>query len=209
MLAQFGLVVDECYSILWRESKYTLIHLSKENRVRRTSIIKVMQRMKDAHGIVRTEIFGFDSVSCNSVQKDESLESHPGFMQMVEKLNSQPEHLKWWMSEGTIESNRKGLLWKFIECTNPNEMTRAQLIQRVSEWGPVVKDCKETNERCSFLSERLQETERVLQETTVAYEKERGLNDNLMQQLAQKIEECGDLHRELLRLRSDTGVAFL
>ncbi len=48
------------------------------------------------------------------------------------------------MKEGDITSNRKGLLWNSLEHADPEKMSKAQLIKRVSEWGPIVKE----HEKC-------------------------------------------------------------
>ena len=145
MLSSSGIIVDECYSVLWRESKYTLFHLARENRVRRSAVVKAMHRMKGSFGIVGSEIFGFDSVSCNAGKNNNALESHPGFKFMVETLNTSSGNLIWWMKEGNVETNRKGLLWKHMDGTDPDQMTKAQLVRLVREWVPSLQQ-KETKQ---------------------------------------------------------------
>jgi hypothetical protein len=141
MLATCGIIVEECYTAEWRESKYTLIRLNREHRIRRNAFMNKMLELKDVHGIIGTEIFGFESVACNSVSQNESLFAHPGFKTIVDTVNKDISKLESWLKEGTITDNRKGLLWKFIN-DNPMLMTRAQLIQRVCEWGPIVMEHK-------------------------------------------------------------------
>ena len=143
ILSAMGLEADECYSVTWRESKYSLIHLPKGNRKRRSNIIKVMQRMKDEHGIIGTDIFGYDCIACNTAHTKEFLEDHPGFRQMVTTLNTNTAALEAWMANGTLTSNRKGLLWNYIEATEPEEMTRSQLIRKIKEWSPRVRELEE------------------------------------------------------------------
>ena len=140
MLALCGLVLEECYTIAWRESKYTLIRLSKVHRVRQTALLKIMQLLHERYGIVGTGIFGFDFVASNNQATDESLFAHPGFKLMAEAINKDISVLETWMREGDIVNNRKGLLWKFLDDTPPGNMTRAQLVKRVTEWGPIVRE---------------------------------------------------------------------
>jgi hypothetical protein len=132
MLSSFGLNVDECYITAWRESKYSLIHFSRDMRVRRSTIDKAMQRMKDMHGIVGVEIFGFDHVACNWRAKCEQLDQHPGFKLMVKNLNSKKD-IHIWIEKGEVRSYRKGVLWKYLEGIDPEQMTRCQLVKEVKK----------------------------------------------------------------------------
>ena len=140
MLAHCGLTIDECYTATWRESKYTLIRLRKEHRIRQSGFAKIMKQLQIEFEILGTGIFGFDTISYNSEARDESLRFHPGFKLIVDTLNRDPDNLEWWMLNGDIQSNRKGLLWKHIERTEPSEMTRTQLIQLVRRLSPSVKE---------------------------------------------------------------------
>jgi len=193
MLRERGLHVDECYTVTWRESKYTLFRLSKQNRFRATAISKIMQSLKDVHGIVGSGLFGFGSVSCNDGKNDELLVDHPGFRRMVDVLNDNPSTLDWWMESGDLLSNRKGLLWKHIGATEPSSMTKAQLVQRVNKWGPLVKEAESLKELNTVLGRRLQETEHALGESVEACNKERKCSDDFFHQLRAKIRECHEL----------------
>jgi hypothetical protein len=157
MLLTCGLRVDECYTAIWRESKYTLVHIEKGGRLRQTAMDKIMLQIQEEFQIVRTEIFGFDSVSCNSKLGETAfaLEDHPGFRIMVEKVNKDPVDLEWWMCcEGEdLFSNRKGLLWKHIERTDAGNMTRAQLVERVKKWAPLVRELADLRQMNSMLSD--------------------------------------------------------
>ena len=92
-----------------------------------------MTKMRDEHGIIGNEIFGFESMACNSRQDHQSLDMHPGFKLMVKVLNTNVDDVEAWIREGNIQTCRKGLLWKYIESTDPSRMTRAQLVSRVRE----------------------------------------------------------------------------
>jgi hypothetical protein len=103
-----------------------------------------MQRLNEDHGIKSTEIFSFDAVSCNSQVQKESLSDHPGFKHIVHVMNTDISSLEVWMKQGDIISNRKGLLWKYLQSTDPEKMTRLQLIKRVYELEPIAKE----HEKC-------------------------------------------------------------
>lgn len=187
--------------MIWRESKYTLIRLEQKYRIRKTTLCKIMKDLNITHGIKGTEIFGFDAVSCNSPTHDESILTHPGFQYMVETMNKDLSGIESWMKEGDIANNRKGLLWKFLKNTDPEKMTRLQLVQRVKEWGPVIKEHEELKHVHSILMAQYAETEREHLLAISRYEAERSLNEEFMQQLKEKIRECGELQRQLIRLR--------
>ena len=179
MLKQCGLEVDECYTATWRESKYTLIRVHRDHRLRRTGMQKVMGRMLESFGVVETEIFGFESVSSNSKEEHTSLEDHPGFKLMVQKVNKDPVELEWWMRNGAqdLAANRKGLLWRHIDATDARSMTHSQLIQRVEMWKPIVMEVEELRTMNTMLMERVRELEKAVRD-------ERVFNDNMLMQFA-------------------------
>jgi hypothetical protein len=154
ILLECGLEVDECYTATWRESKYTLLHLQRMHRLRRSGMDKIMQRIHCNFNIVTSEIFGFDSLSSNS-KSDGELLNHPGFRIMVEKANKEPIDLGWWMSCGAADlcANRKGLLWKHIESTDARRMTNAQLVERVQKWAPVIQESEELKQMNTMLGD--------------------------------------------------------
>ena len=203
ILSECGLIADECYTVTWRESKYTLLHLSKENRTRRTSIQKVMIKLHQGYGIIQIEIFGFDSTACNSKHTTDFIDMHPGFKQMIKMLNSPGEELEWWMANGNINTNRKGLLWKYKETTTPTLMSRSQLIRHVIEWKPLADEHQELKNHIAVLTDRLHETENAHRAACAAYDQERKFSDDLMKQMTAKIKECCELQMTIIRLRSE------
>ena len=164
-------------------------------------IINAMVSMKDGFGIIGAEIFGFDIISCNSQTNDETLFAHPGFKLMVDIMNKDISKLEWWMRDGDITSNRKGLLWKHIQSTDPAQMTRAQLIQQVREWGPAMKDYAELKQTHTILLAKHNETEAAYQLARSCYEHEQKLNEELTQMLTAKMEENFELKKEIITLR--------
>ena len=68
MLQTHGIMADECHSTADRVMNYTYIHLIK--KVRQTGIEAFLKKIKDLHGIIQSEIFGYDSVSSDSCDSD-------------------------------------------------------------------------------------------------------------------------------------------
>jgi hypothetical protein len=157
--------------------------------------------MNDEHGILGSELFGFDTVSSNSIANDENLHDHPGFKMIVDLMNTDITKLEIWMQEGDLTTNKKGLLWKYTKSTNPAQMTRSQLIQQIKEWGPAIKEFEELKQTHSILLIKHSETEAAYEQMLSRYEMERSLNEEFMEKLKAKIRECGELQRELINLR--------
>ncbi len=161
-----------------------------------------MEELNTTHGIKGTEIFGFDTMSCNSQEHEESIFDHPGFKYMIQIMNTDISRLESWTQDGDIFSNRKGVLWKYFENTDPEKMTRAQLITRVKEWGPAAKEYEGLKQTHSILLETHNETVIALQNMCVCYETERDMTKELMERLKEKIRECVELEKELAQLRT-------
>ena len=196
MLLACGIEVDECYTATWRESKYTLIHSHKTFRLRRTALDKIMNQLLAKFQIVKTEIFGFDSVSCNS-QADGKLEDHPGFHIIVEKVNKEPVDLEWWMhcEPKDLYTNRKGLLWKHLARTDPSEMTHAQLVERVRKWAPVVREAAELKVTNTVLSDHNMTLVHRNRELAEALQEERRFSHELL------MKRIPDDHERVVRSR--------
>ena len=185
-----GLFVDECYTATWRESKYTLIHLPRMARATAATVKEAIVKLD----IVLSEIFGFGQIACNS--KADSLESHPGFMHMVRLINTQPEELETWTaSRAPLAKFRRGLLWKHIESTPPEEMTRTQLIKRAKRGDAMAKECVELEDRNALAAYQLHE---LAEEHTRLKRKLEDIDDELKQtrEVAALHERIATLHEE-------------
>jgi len=200
MLLACNIEVDECYTVTWRESKYTLFHLSKNKRVRIAAINKTMLQLKEKYGVIEGGVYAFDSIACNTKnpEDDESLESHPGFKHITDVLNKKRDALEWWMQTGDLVSNRKGLLWKHIEDTDVTTMTRTQLVKRAREWDQMKKENKTLKETIEFLQGQIQDIKR---EHDDFVEKA----DETLHRYIEKSEECNKLLIENARLRSEAA----
>jgi chromosome segregation ATPase len=95
-----------------------------------------MDKMDEAHGIKGSTIHGYEMLSSNT--KDEQLVSdHPGFMRIVQQLNSNKDELRIWLQEGDVTTNKKGILWNYLETRDPTLMSRGQLIHKVTQLSSV------------------------------------------------------------------------
>ena len=135
MLDEFGLTVQECYTVQWRESKYTLIHLY--SRIRHSTLEKKMNELNEKYSIIQTEIIGYESMAGNCLKTE--LEHHPGFRKMVELANKKCPSLHAWMKEKDIFTNKKGLLWQFIEVP-PDQATPSQMKLMLTKWKPMIQE---------------------------------------------------------------------
>ena len=155
-----GLKVDECYTVTWRESKYTLLHLPGKHKIRKTAMNKIVAALEKKHGLILGEIMGYDSIaSTANPSADDSIISHPGFKILIEVLNTRQTDLEWWMESGDLISNKNGLLWNYIETIPADKMTRTQMIKRIHDWTPIVQDHKKLKlENASLQQALLSET---------------------------------------------------
>jgi hypothetical protein len=164
-----------------------------------------MKELDATHGIKGTEIFGFDTMSCNSQVHEESIFDHPGFKHMIQIINTNIFRLESWIRDGDIVSNRKGLLWKYLEDTNPEQMTRTQLITRVKEWGPAAKEYEKLKPEHEILLAKHSDMESAYQNILAYSETERKTNEELMEALKAKMIECRELRKELIGIRPMQG----
>jgi len=118
--------VDECYTLTQRDLKYTLIH-SRQKRPRST-LIALMNLFDREYGIKSSSVFGYNAVSIG-----EETEDHPGFKLLVEHMNSGSTAFEYWMADGTLQTNKKGILFKYLqgESVKNNQLTRSQLIHKL------------------------------------------------------------------------------
>ena len=144
MLSEQNVKTDECYTATWRESKYTLIHCAKANRVAYQTLLKAIEKLRTHHGILlNATISAYDALSSNDTLNGDSLKDHPGFKRILHLLNTHNEDLQWWITgQNNVYDYRKGLLWRYIETTDPTKMTQRQLAAKVIAWAPIVRECE-------------------------------------------------------------------
>ena len=81
-----SLDLDECHSTSDGPIMYTYIHL--QSRCSRFKVMKCMARMKELHGIILSEIFGYDSVGCNSQTGEVPVTEHIAFRMIYEHMKA-------------------------------------------------------------------------------------------------------------------------
>ena len=123
------LEIDECYTITQRDFKYTLIHTVK--KWRRANIADLMKRLETGYGIISNNVFGYDAIAGNT--ESSKTFDHPGMKLMIEAMNKGDQSLQHWMASGSLQTNRKGLLYPYLSCIDPRQMTRTQLLWIIKE----------------------------------------------------------------------------
>lgn len=182
MLYEEDVHTDECYTIMWRESKYTLLHCSRNYRISEEALHKVSVTLKEKYAItLNATILGYDCLTSNDRENKElSLEHHPGFKKMVELLNKKSDDFKWWIIQGkNIYDYRKGLLWKYIESTDFHAMTRKQLETRVTQWAPLINEYSTLKTTCELQRTQLQVYMEETESLKTMLEMERRTNKGL------------------------------
>lgn len=128
MLHENNIRCDEVYTTTWRESTYTLVHVESRHPVRAIAFRKAMHSIKEKYGIKGSSVFGYDGLVSNT--RDSSsvdINEHPGFKRMVQLLNEDREKLSIWLSSGDVDTNKKALLWQYLELTDLKEMTKTHV----------------------------------------------------------------------------------
>jgi hypothetical protein len=197
ILSSYSLECRECHTITWRESKYTLIYLTK--RIRCTVLHSVMQKMREDHNIIGSAIQGYDTFA-GTVKNDQdiSMEEHPGFKRMIQLLNENYEEIRSWMELGTIKTNKHGILWRYITTLNPRSMTRSQLVQNTEKLSVLTEEHTTMKKEHEALLSAYAAQSNELKMAMVQ-------NDDLFKQLCEKISEVGSLKRQLNRRRLVSG----
>ena len=201
MLDEFGIKSDECYTVLWRESKYTLFHCTKKHRVSMESLKQATKAMGERYRIVfNAAVFGYDAICSNDAFTGESLENHPGFQKLVEALNAGSEDFSWWIDgdESCIHKHRKGLLWRYIENTDPDKMTHKQLASRVKAWAPIVRSHETLQAAYDATSSRLQANEEKMKQLRNELQVEREISAKKSENIKQLLEEKQSLRYQLV-----------
>lgn len=189
----------ECYTITWRESKYTLFRLKKKDRIRKTALERVMRSLETSHGIKGGSITGYDMLSSNT--KDTlTVPEHPGFRRIVQLLNENPSEIRAWMEEGDFLSNKQGILWNHKTSLDPKQMTHGQLVERMVKWAPLIEDYQRTKGAHENLMVICSNQENELARLRLELQTERAQCNDFFEQLRSKIRECGDLKTKLMQL---------
>jgi len=117
------LKIDECYTLSQRDLKYTLMH--SQVRLVRSTISAMLKDVEMTHGIKCSPVFGYDGISMG-----DEIDSHPGFKLMVEHMNSKSHLFSYWMSNGSLETNARGLLYRYLPRSSTGTLSKSQLLSQ-------------------------------------------------------------------------------
>jgi hypothetical protein len=129
MLKEHGLVADECHSTADQVVNYTFIHLTR--KVRQTGIRAFLKKVHSSHGIVPNEIFGFESISCES-QGGDKIQDHVVFRMLLSHCKKQLPSFKPCTDGEPLL--KRGLLFAALDAnsarvSDPKLMSKQQLIE--------------------------------------------------------------------------------
>jgi len=195
MLLSVNIHCDECYIATWRESKYTLIHTKQDHRLRLTAIQKAMQTLNHTRGIISNNIVGYETLSSND-KHSENVQEHPGFKRMIDLINCNISEIQIWLETGDLMTNKKGLLWEYIESIPPKEKTHGQLVKQVLKLKPLVRENATLQSENDFFRLENQALRAALDEEVMRSKK-------FCQELESKTKECTELKTRLIQQNQD------
>ena len=121
-----AIIVDECYTLSQRDLKYTLIH--SQVRVSRWTICNILKDLDKKYGIKSVAVFGYDEISIG-----DSIESHPGLRLMIDHIASKSPLFEYWMQNGSLGTNTRGILYKYLPLNLVEKVTKSQLAIKKSQ----------------------------------------------------------------------------
>jgi hypothetical protein len=193
---------DECYTVEWRESKYTLIHLQQCKKTRASAMNKAMKQMEEKFGIKGSLIVGYDTLMSNEKGEFE-ITDHPAFKRMVELLNKDIPFANWTEQGTSIRQYKKGLFWKHITRMDPKSKSHGQLVQQIQEWMPIVESVGTVKAENEFLQSALIQKENELKEIQKLMSVYDQRNEELTEQLILKSKECTAYQQRLIQNHLD------
>jgi len=122
-----GIEIDECYILTQRDLKYMLVHTPKRVAIGHMKV--ALQTLETETGIKGASVFGYNELTYGN-----SVFEHPGMKLMIEHMNNRSELFCHWLQNGTLETNKRGLLTKFMVSENLREMSKIQLLHYIEEY---------------------------------------------------------------------------
>ena len=173
MCSEFGVDIDQCYTLSQRDFKYTLIHLVKKTTAMRIHTMLNGAEMK--YGIKQNNLFGYDSVTGN----DSELQDHPGMKLMIHHMNRKDTCFESWLLKSDIYTNSKGVMHRFLTTEDIPKLTRSQLEfytkkveEKLKEHRERTRECEHMNEGLSLQNEELREDLEKLKDESKKKEQE-------------------------------------
>jgi len=123
-ISSTGVEIDECYTLTQRDLKYTLIHTNK--RISVYCMKNIFKTLESETGIKGFCIFGYDEITYG-----DRVSEHPGLKLMIEHMNNRSPLFDHWLRYGSLETNKRGLLTKFMTSNDLKGMSKIQLIHYI------------------------------------------------------------------------------
>jgi hypothetical protein len=193
---------DECYTVEWRESKYTLIHLQHSKKTRLSAMNKAMKQLEEKTGIKGSCIVGYDTLMATE-KGDFEITDHPAFKRMVDHLYKGIPFANWLEHGTSIHEYKKGIFWKHIIRSDPKSKTHGQLVQQIQEWTPIVESVDAIKTENELLRSTLSQRENELkdmQKYISIYDQQ---NEELTEKLILKSNECAAYRQRLIQNHLD------
>jgi hypothetical protein len=108
--------------------------------------------------------------------------------------------MKTWMKELDVMTNKRGLLWQYIETLPTEHASHAQLKRMVNKWRPMIQEFNSLKPEHESILRRLADREACCEAMSRSLETERALCDQINTQLMAKRKECHDLQMQLRAL---------
>lgn len=132
MLLQHGIKADEVHSTADRVMNYTYVHLTK--KVRRTTMEAFLRAARVSHGLIQSEVFGYDALA-SEARGGERIQEHVVFKMLVKHCMDKEASFRPW-TDGQSALLR-GPLFQAVSGPPPvdrmESWTRRQLVQHVAE----------------------------------------------------------------------------
>ena len=126
-MSSTGIEIDECYILTQRDLKYMLIHTPK--RVAICHMKTAFKSLETETGVKGICVFGYDEISYG-----DGVWEHPGMKLMIEHMNSKSPFFEYWLQHGSLETNKRGILTKFMVSDDLKIMSRIQLLNYIQDY---------------------------------------------------------------------------
>ena len=193
---------DECYTVEWRESKYTLIHLQQSKKTRPSAMNKAMKQLEEKAGIKGSCIMGYETLMVNEKGEFE-ITDHPAFKRMADHLNKGIPFANWIEQGIDIHQYKKGLFWKHIIRSDPKSKTHGQLVKQIQEWTPIVESVDALKTENELLRSTLTQRENELKDAQKYISIYDQRNEELTEQIILKSNECAAYKQRLIQNHLD------
>jgi len=134
MLLEHRIQADEVHSTADRVMNYTYVHLTK--KVRRTAMEAFLRAVRVSHGVIQSEVFGYDSL-VSEARGGERLQDHVVFMMLAKHCMEKEASFRPWTDGQPVLV--RGPLFQAVSGPPPVSVarmelwTRRQLLEHVTE----------------------------------------------------------------------------